>query len=312
MMSDTPPSSAFERNHPKRPIYAATVPSSAPRKARPPAVTAVRLRRVRELAPAAVSVRSSLAVSLRMSPTLMARTPRARAMPKTVAQLTISDDVGASFFDSMLRSPAAASELALVSWAGVIGAVGQDRPAPEAVLAREVEPAQRALGDHRVRRRRADGQLALLLDDRVGQALVGRALVVVVAAGAKALEAAAPLAVAAEGQLHARAGQSRPRAEDVDVGRDRRGVDAVGPQEGGRGHVDRVRSTAGPLALGFCRPTDGLTSSTTSRARRPRRRWRARSPPAPRRSGVSVPSASAARSAPARRARSRPAAGCTR
>ena len=42
-------------------------------------------------------------------------------MPKTVAQLTISADVGASFFDSMLRSPAAASELALVSCGCVIG-----------------------------------------------------------------------------------------------------------------------------------------------------------------------------------------------
>ena len=143
MMSDTPPSSAFERNHPKRPIYAATVPSSAPRTARPPAVTAVRLRRVRELAPAAVSVRSSLAVSLRMSPTLMARTPSARAMPKTVAQLTISDDVGASFLDSMLRSPEAASELALLSWAGVMGLSARIVQPAEAVLAGEVQPLQR-------------------------------------------------------------------------------------------------------------------------------------------------------------------------
>ena len=107
------------------------MPSSAPRKARPPAVTAVRLRRVRELAPVAVSVRSSLAVSLRMRPTLMARTPRARAMPKTVAQFTISADVGSSFFDSMLRSAAAASELALVSWAWVIG-----------LLARIIQPSR--------------------------------------------------------------------------------------------------------------------------------------------------------------------------
>ena len=121
MMSDTPPSSGFERNQPNRPTYAATVPSSAPRKASPPAVTAVRLRRVRELAPVAVSVRSSLAVSLRMRPTLMARTPRASAMPKTVAQFTISADVGASFFDSVLRSAEAASELALVSCVEVIG-----------------------------------------------------------------------------------------------------------------------------------------------------------------------------------------------
>ena len=84
---------------------------------------------MRELAPVAVSVRSSLAVSLRIRPTLMARTPRASAMPKTVAQFTISDDVGSSFFDSMLRSPEAASELALVSCGGVIG-----------LLARSIQP----------------------------------------------------------------------------------------------------------------------------------------------------------------------------
>ncbi len=50
----------------------------------------------------------------------MARTPRASAMPKTVAQFTISADVGSSFFDSMLRSAAAANEWALVSCAEVI------------------------------------------------------------------------------------------------------------------------------------------------------------------------------------------------
>ncbi len=50
----------------------------------------------------------------------MARTPRASAIPKTVAQLTISADVGSSFFDSMLRLLLAASERALVSCAEVI------------------------------------------------------------------------------------------------------------------------------------------------------------------------------------------------
>ena len=59
------------------------------------------LRRVNALAPVAVSVRRSPAVSLRMRPTLIASTPRARTMPKTVAQLLISADVGSEFFVSM-------------------------------------------------------------------------------------------------------------------------------------------------------------------------------------------------------------------
>ncbi len=84
-------------------------------------MTAVRLRRLRELAPVAVSVRRSLAVSLRIRPTLMARMPSASAMANTVAQLTISDEAGASFLDSMLRSLAAASALAFVIWAEVMG-----------------------------------------------------------------------------------------------------------------------------------------------------------------------------------------------
>ena len=41
-------------------------------------------------------------------------------MPKMVAQSTISDAAGASFFDSIVRSPDAASELALVSCGCVI------------------------------------------------------------------------------------------------------------------------------------------------------------------------------------------------
>ena len=194
---------------------------------------------MRELAPVAVSVRSSLAVSLRMRPTLMARTPRASAMPNTVAQFTISADVGSSFFDSMLRSPEAASELALVSWGCVIGLSARIVQPSEAVLARQVQPVQPALGDHRVRSRRARRQLALLLHHRVGEALIGRALVVIVPAGPSP-DCRRPLATAAEGELHARAGQSGPRAEDVDVGRDRRRVDAVGPQERRCRHVDRA------------------------------------------------------------------------
>ena len=60
-----------------------------------PAVAAVRVRRVELLAPVAARVRRSLAVSLRMRPTVMARMPRARTIPKAVAQLMISDEVGA-------------------------------------------------------------------------------------------------------------------------------------------------------------------------------------------------------------------------
>ena len=51
----------------------------------------------------------------------MARMPKASAMPKSVAQLTISCESGASFFDSMLRSLLAASVWALLIWGEVIG-----------------------------------------------------------------------------------------------------------------------------------------------------------------------------------------------
>ena len=70
------------------------MPSTAPIRPSAPAVTAVMVRRVQPSAPVAVRVRRSLAVSLRMRPTLMARMPRARTMPKAVAQLKISADDG--------------------------------------------------------------------------------------------------------------------------------------------------------------------------------------------------------------------------
>src|ERR1039457_52244 len=101
--------------------YAVTVPSTAPRKARAPAVMAVRVRRVMPLAPVAVRVRRSLAVSLRMRPTLMARMASARAIPKTVAQLMISAEEGALDLVSMVRPAAAAGSLALLIWAAVGG-----------------------------------------------------------------------------------------------------------------------------------------------------------------------------------------------
>ena len=61
------------------------VPRTAPSRPRPPAVAAVMVRRVVPLAPAAVSVRRSLLVSLRISPTVMASTPRATSSPTAVA-----------------------------------------------------------------------------------------------------------------------------------------------------------------------------------------------------------------------------------
>src|ERR1700722_9048853 len=71
------------------------------------------LRRVRPLAPVAARVRRSLAVSLRIRPTLMARMASARPMPNTVAQLTIVAEVGTLVRVSMLMFAAAAATWAL-------------------------------------------------------------------------------------------------------------------------------------------------------------------------------------------------------
>src|SRR5215472_16201410 len=69
------------------------MPSSAPVKPSAPAVAAVMLRRVVLLAPVAARVRRSLAASLRIRPTLMARMASARTMPNTVAQpMTVADE----------------------------------------------------------------------------------------------------------------------------------------------------------------------------------------------------------------------------
>src|SRR5215831_18025576 len=67
------------------------------------------VRRARPLAPVAARVRRSLAVSLRIRPTLMARIASARTMPNTVAQLMIVADVGALDLVStdMFAAPAA-------------------------------------------------------------------------------------------------------------------------------------------------------------------------------------------------------------
>src|SRR5690348_14822213 len=89
------------------------MPSTAPVKPSAPAVAAVMLRRVRPLAPVAARVRRSLAVSLRIRPTLMARMASARTIPKTVAQLTIVAEVGMLDRVSTLMFAAAAATWAL-------------------------------------------------------------------------------------------------------------------------------------------------------------------------------------------------------
>src|SRR5579872_2064080 len=88
---------------------------------RAPAVTAVRLRRVKPDAPVAPSVRRSSAVSLRTRPTDMPSTPMAITIPKTVAHVMMADDVGWSFFDSTEISVVDAVSWALLTWAAVKG-----------------------------------------------------------------------------------------------------------------------------------------------------------------------------------------------
>ena len=101
-------------------------------------MTAVRVRRVQLLAPVAARVRRSLAVSLRMRPSVMARMPSASTMPNTVAQLMITATDGMLFLVSMVRPAAAAASLALVICAAVGGLRGLDQPA--------VRRARRAAG----------------------------------------------------------------------------------------------------------------------------------------------------------------------
>ena len=84
------------------------MPSTAPARPSAPAVAAVMVRRVVLLAPVAARVRRSLAASLRIRPTLMARMPSASRIPKTVAQLMIVDEAGMLFLVSMVRPAAAA------------------------------------------------------------------------------------------------------------------------------------------------------------------------------------------------------------
>src|SRR5215469_620451 len=79
------------------------------------------LRRVVPLAPVAARVRRSLAVSLRIRPTLMARMASASRMPKTVAQSTMVADVGMLFLVSRDMPAAAVASRALLICAAVGG-----------------------------------------------------------------------------------------------------------------------------------------------------------------------------------------------
>ena len=68
-------------------MYAPTMPRIAPSTASAPAVTALMLRRVDDVAPVAVRVRISPADSLRMRPTVIARITSASSMPAAIAAL---------------------------------------------------------------------------------------------------------------------------------------------------------------------------------------------------------------------------------
>ena len=131
--------------------YAPPVPSSAPRNASAPAVAPVIVRRVVLVAPVAVSVRSSLAVSLRMRPTVMASTPSATRRPTAVAPSR-----SPAFDDCFCRVstviPAAAAVCrAELIWAVVSGdGVWMNQPA-----ATDFSPnfCERVRGEQRVGRR---------------------------------------------------------------------------------------------------------------------------------------------------------------
>ncbi len=77
------------------------------------------MRRVLLDAPVAASVRRSLAVSLRTSPTDIPRTPRATTIPNIVAQLITAEEDGWSFFASTESWLVEAVSSAPLIWAPV-------------------------------------------------------------------------------------------------------------------------------------------------------------------------------------------------
>ena len=131
--ADSPPFRVFDRTNATSPRYAAKVPSTAPKNPSAPAVAAVIVRRVHPLAPVAVSVRRSPAVSLRMRPMLIARIASASTIPNTVARSMTSYPGGALDFVSMLiPETSAAMKRALRICAAVGGwFVTMNQPASE-------------------------------------------------------------------------------------------------------------------------------------------------------------------------------------
>jgi len=80
-----------------------------------PAVAAASARRWVLLAPAAVRMRRSLAASLRIKPTVLASTARARMMPAAVAPVLMAEKSGCPVEVSMRVSAASASRRAALS-----------------------------------------------------------------------------------------------------------------------------------------------------------------------------------------------------
>ena len=93
----------------------------APSRANAPAVAPVMLRRVVLLAPVAARVRRSLAVSLRIRPTVIPSTPRARRTPAAVDQFRNGAEEFCAFLVSTYRPTEAAAFWAVRIWAGVSG-----------------------------------------------------------------------------------------------------------------------------------------------------------------------------------------------
>ena len=173
LVSDERLSSWLARKKPIAATYPATMPTTAPTSASAPAVAAEMARRAVLPAPVAVSVRRSLAVSLRSRPTLMARMPRASRMPKAVATSRMSADAGMLLRASTVRAVAAAVCWAVLIWLAVSEpGVWMSQPARGDG---QVELAHGVLGDHGVRRRCAGRQRADLLDARIRPAVARRA-----------------------------------------------------------------------------------------------------------------------------------------
>jgi len=109
LLSEDSVSSWLARKKPITAMYPATMPTTAPMSASAPAVVAEIARRAALPAPVAVSMRRSLAVSLRSKPTLIARMPSASRMPKAVAALRILENAGMLSRVSTVRPAAAAA-----------------------------------------------------------------------------------------------------------------------------------------------------------------------------------------------------------